>query len=147
MSRGNPNLKLYGKETQFKKGEVKSAGRPISSYKTICERLGIDYKVRLTKKEKYELNEALLEMSAEQLEALSVDKRIPISIATIAKALLKALENGSMAIVETMNDRHFGKATQEVVTIRKEIEPTKDNLKEFSIEELSKMLRQKEVSN
>lgn len=147
MPKGNPNIKFYGKETRIKKGEVRSTGRPAKSYKTICERLGIDYRIRLTKREKYELAEALLEMSVEQLTALANDKRIPVFVTTFAKALIDGASAGNRLAVEALFDRFFGKPTQEVITVRKEIEPTSANLKEFTVDELSRMLRRKEVSN
>jgi len=143
--RGNPNIKELGKAYHFKKGMVKTSVKPLTSYKSICERLGIESKVKLTNREKREMTEALLEMSIAQLEKLSKDKRIPVFLKTVAAALVKSDADGSLSAWNDLNDRFYGKASQEIVTVKKEVIPTVDNLKEFTPEELSEHLAKEAV--
>jgi len=144
---GNPNIKQYGKETRFKRGTVPNKnGRPITSYKTICSRLNIEHKVKMTKEEKYALAEALLEMSISDLEKLANNKKVPIFISTFANSLIKGAASGNISSIESLFDRFFGRPTQEIINKRQELEPTPTNLTKFSKEELSKMLRTSSVN-
>lgn len=147
MGRGNPNLHKYGIEKPKPKKVNSNIGRPVTRFKTICGRLGIDYKVKMTKQEKYSIAESMIEMSANELEALSQDKRIPIFVSSYATALLNELKIGGTRTLELLLDRFFGKPTQEVVTIKKNVKPSEENLKDFSTEELSKYLQERSVNN
>lgn len=147
MARGNPNIKELGKNTWFQKGKVQTHVKPMTNYDNICKRLGIESKIKYTKLELYAMCEALLTMSCNQLEKLAKDKRIPVILQNFAKAIVQATEGGSLGVIDTLLDRFFGKPTQEVVNIRKEVVPTADNLGDFTTEELSKMIAEKSAQN
>lgn len=146
--RGNPNIKSVGKTTRFKKGKSGNPnGRPVTNYRAICDRLGIDYKVKMTKDEKYAVAEALLEMSLDDLKKLEKNTRVPIFVSTFASALVQGHETGNINNIDKLFDRFFGKPTQEIVNKRMELEPTPSNLAQFTTDELSKMLRKQPVQN
>lgn len=108
--RGNPqNL------TPWKKGETGNPnGRPRKVLTKLENQIGIKFNVSLSKEDKYQIVESMLEMSLTELKQVAQDQDAPVFMVTIAKGIADDIKKGRINTVESMFDRFFGRAKQAV---------------------------------
>ncbi len=84
-------------------------GRPRRALRQLEERIGIEFNVALSKEDKFQIIESLLELSANDLDAISKDKTAPAFVVAIAGALCDDIKKKRMYSAELIFDRMFGK--------------------------------------
>lgn len=78
----------------------------------LMKKLNIDQTVQLSRTDMYNLLSTLMVCNENQLLALRDNKKVPIVVRTIIKALLVDMRAGNLETVEKLWDRVFGKPTQ-----------------------------------
>lgn len=97
----------------WKSGESGNAnGRPRRAISKIEKEVGVQFRVSLSKEDKFQILEAMLEMSSNELSAIAKDAECPVFMVTIAKAIKKDHDNGRLNTISELFDRFFGKASQ-----------------------------------
>lgn len=103
------------KATQFSSTyQPKERGRKPSILAELTRLTGEEFKIKLSKQQKYELIESMLERTKEELEELEKNDSIPVFLTLAAKAILKDIESKSMFTAEMIFDRCFGKPRQAI---------------------------------
>ena len=87
-------------------------GRPKNMITELSERLNIDFGVKLSKNDKYQLIENMIERPLSELKKIAEDEKSPVFMVSIASAVRKDIKAGHIATVELIFNRVFGKATQ-----------------------------------
>ena len=92
------------------------SGRPRSVLKRLEDQVGVSFNISLSKDDKYQILESLLEMSYADLGKIATDPECPVFIMSIAKGIERDIKNGKTYTVSELFDRFFGRAkqTQEV---------------------------------
>lgn len=107
----NKNLK------PSKKGEIRNPnGRPKNVLNQLQEMVKIDFGIRLSKADKFQLMEWLLERKPSELRTITKNKETPTFLVIIAKSILKDIEKGQMTNLNLLLDRFFGRPTQSTTT-------------------------------
>lgn len=104
----------HGGTLQFwQKGESGNPnGRPRRVLHQLEEKVGVQFGVSLSKEDKFQILESMLEMNLTELAAIATDKDCPVFMVTIAKAIKKDIEQGKIYTISELFDRFFGKAKQ-----------------------------------
>lgn len=104
----------HGGTLQFwKKGESGNPnGRPRKVLRQLEEKVGIEFGVSLSKEDKFQILESMLEMSLTQLQSIATDKECPAFMVVIANGLKEDIKKGRINTLAECFDRFFGKAEQ-----------------------------------
>jgi len=106
-----------------KENQPANRGRKPGILGQITRLTGEEFKISLTRNEKHQLIESVLERTPSELQELVDNPEMPAFIIAIAKAMLKDIELASIATVETLFDRVFGRPKQDVSqTIKGEVD-------------------------
>lgn len=87
-------------------------GRPRRAIATLEKGIGIEFNVSLSKDDKYQILESMLEMDLNSLQQIASDKTSPAFMVNIAMAIRKDIHNGRISTVSELFDRFFGKPYQ-----------------------------------
>ena len=87
-------------------------GRPRRALRQLEEKIGIEFSVTLSKEDKFQIIESLLELSVKDLTAIEKDKNAPAFVVTIAGALCDDIAKKRIYTAESIFDRMFGKPKQ-----------------------------------
>lgn len=102
-----------GAVNRWERGESGNPdGRPRKVLSELAEKVGVDFKVSLSKEDKFSILESMLEMSLEELKSIATDKRAPAFMVVVAGAIRKDITNGKMYTINDLFDRFFGKPNQ-----------------------------------
>ena len=104
MKRGNPNIAKHG----FKKGQ---SGNPNGQPRKLVSQLKM---IGYTKAEAANTINSMLAMTIDELKDVFEKKESTILEKTIANALKKSLEKGSLNALDTLLSRTHGKPTEMV---------------------------------
>lgn len=88
--------------------EMQEASGMSAKGSKLFRALGINLATVFSKQDTYDLISSLLTCNESQLEALTANKRVPISVKTIVKVILEDYKNGSMVTVDKLWTRLFG---------------------------------------
>ena len=111
------NPKAKDNLKQFPAGESGNPkGRPKNVINQLGELVSLDFGLRMSKQDKYHALELMLERTVPELKKIGSKKDVPAFVVVVAKAILKDIETGKMVTMDSMLDRLFGKAKQEVVS-------------------------------
>lgn len=97
----------------WKKGESgNSNGRPRRALHELCEKTGVDFQVSLSREDKMQILESMLEMSIEELKLIATDSKSPAFMVLVASALRADIADGKMYSMNSLFDRFFGMPEQ-----------------------------------
>ena len=148
MAKKGPNTEK-GKATSlqnlqkgmWKKGESGNPeGRPRRMIHHLCEKIGVDFNVCLTKDDKYQIIESMIEMSLTELKLIATDQNAPSFMVLIASAIKSDIANGNLYTLNSLFDRFFGKPLQTSEVVTREILASEEELLD-EIEELNRKLK------
>jgi len=91
---------------------INRKGRPKKVFNQMTEMIDSTYKIQITKAQKIQVIERLLEMPVNELTKLSTLSETPAFILCISNAILKDIKAGRINTVETIFDRIFGRPHQ-----------------------------------
>ena len=107
--------KYGGEITSWERGQSGNPnGRPRRALSALSQKLDIDFKVSLSREDKFQSLESLLEMSIEELKAIALDKSTPAFMVIVAGAIRKDLATGKAQTLNELLDRFFGKPKQAI---------------------------------
>jgi len=78
----------------------------------LAELIGKEFNIELTKTDKYQVIEWMLERSEAELIKMVADSESPVFLKSIANAIIEDIKKNRINTVETIFDRIFGKAKQ-----------------------------------
>lgn len=135
FAKGNKLGNRFSSENQPPKERVGRKPKAIKQLEAIVkEKFGIS----LTKDDKYQILEWILERSADDLNNIINNKTLPIFIVNIARAIVTDSKKGRTNTVEMLFDRFFGKAIQVQELTGKNGSPL---VQQLSDEELEKRIK------
>lgn len=95
---------------RFKPGQSGNpAGRPKKTITRLEEVIGQTFSVQLSKSDKMQIIESMLEMSLKQLEVIAKDKETPVFMVMIANAIVGDIQRKNMATANDILNRIYGK--------------------------------------
>ncbi len=102
------------KPTMWERGQPSPNpnGRPRRVLRQLEEKVGIEFSVSLSKEDKFQIIESLLELSVDDLEKIAKDRSAPAFVVTVAGALRDDIQKRRMYSAESIFDRIFGKPKQ-----------------------------------
>ena len=106
--------------TPFKHGQDNrrnTVGAPKSTLKELEERIGVSFGIALSKGDKYQIIESLLETPLKELKKIVQDESAPVFLVNVAAAIVSDTTRGETTTLDKMLDRFFGRARQESVII------------------------------
>lgn len=89
-------------------------GRKPGILAQISRLTGEEFKISITKHQKYQLLESMLERTTEELKELAENESVPVFVKLFAQAIIKDVEVKGYAVAEVIFDRCFGKPRQAV---------------------------------
>lgn len=102
-----------GAVNQWERGESGNpSGRPRKVLKELEEKVGVNFRVSLSKEDKFAILESMMEMSMEELRSIATDPRAPAFMILVASAIRKDFKDGRLNTINDLFDRFFGKAHQ-----------------------------------
>ena len=93
------------------------AGGPKSTLKELEEKIGVSFGIALSKGDKYQIIESLLETPLKELKKIVQDESAPVFLVNVAAAIVSDTQRGETTTLDKMLDRFFGRARQESVII------------------------------
>ena len=93
------------------------AGGPKSTLKELEEKIGVSFGIALSKGDKYQIIESLLETPLKELKKIKQDESAPVFLVNVAAAIVSDTQRGETTTLDKMLDRFFGRARQESVII------------------------------
>ena len=93
------------------------AGGPKSTLKELEEKIGVSFGIALSKGDKYQIIESLLETPLKELKKIKQDESAPVFLVNVAAAIVSDTKRGETTTLDKMLDRFFGRARQESVII------------------------------
>jgi hypothetical protein len=114
------NPKSLNNLKPFKPGQDprrNTAGTPKSTLKELEERIGVSFGIALSKGDKYQIIESLLETPIKDLKRIVQDESAPVFLVNVAAAIVSDTQRGETTTLDKMLDRFFGRARQESVII------------------------------
>lgn len=104
---------MAGEETRFSStNQPANRGRKKSILTVLSELTGESFKKELSREQKMDIVEVMVEKSSEELSEIYNNKANPIFIRMIANAIKTSMENGDVKILETIWDRVYGRPSQ-----------------------------------
>lgn len=95
---------------KFKKGQTGNPnGRPKKVITRLEELIGRKFDVQVTKADKMQIIESLLELSLEQLKTIATDKDTPVFMVLIANAIRGDIERKNLTTANDLLNRLYGK--------------------------------------
>ena len=105
---GKSNLK-----PPWKPGESGNPnGAPVKTVNKLADMVQRDFNLKLTKGDKFQIIESLLEKSKEELQIVIDDSTSPVFMVSIAIAIIGDMQAKRINTVESIFDRVFGRPTQ-----------------------------------
>lgn len=92
-------------------------GAPKSTLKELEERIGVSFGIALSKGDKFQIIESLLETPLKELKEIVKNESAPVFLVNVASAIVQDIQRGETTTLEKLMDRFFGKARQESVII------------------------------
>lgn len=123
--RKNPRKPLSDKELAnlkpFQKGDDPRRnikGRPKKNIHELEEVIGIQFSIALTKADKYQIIESMLETPLDELKKIAENKECPAFMVNVATAIVADIQAGETTTMDRMLDRFFGKAKADSIIIK-----------------------------
>ena len=102
-----------GKLIIWERGESGNPnGRPRRVLKKLEDEIGISFNISLSKEDKFEVLESMLELNTKQLDSIIKDDETPAFMVIIAKGLKNDMKTGRTFTLSECLDRFFGKPKQ-----------------------------------
>ena len=102
-----------GKLIIWERGESGNPnGRPRRVLKKLEDEIGISFNISLSKEDKFEILESMLELNTKQLDSIIKDDETPAFMVIIAKGLKNDIKTGRTLTLSECLDRFFGKPKQ-----------------------------------
>lgn len=98
-------------------------GSPKRNLAQLEEIVGVQFKVSLSKNDKYQIIESLLETPLAELQEIVKNDSTPVFIINVASAIISDTKKGLTHTLDSLLDRFFGKAKQESVIIGDKEQP------------------------
>lgn len=92
-------------------------GAPKSTLKQLEEKIGVSFGISLSKGDKFQIIESLLETPLKELREIVKNESAPVFLVNVASAIVQDVQRGETTTLEKLMDRFFGKARQESVII------------------------------
>lgn len=92
-------------------------GAPKRTLAQLEEIVGVQFQIALTKNDKYQIIESLLETPLSELKSIAENEGTPVFIINVASAIISDTKKGVTTTLDSLLDRFFGKAKQESVII------------------------------
>ena len=106
----NPNIKDHGFSVNPQ--NINTAGPPKKQINNLADMVQRDFNLKLTKGDKFQIIESLLEKSKEELQIVIDDNTSPVFMVSIAIAIIGDMQAKRINTVESIFDRVFGRAKQ-----------------------------------
>lgn len=95
---------------KFKKGQTGNPnGRPKKTITRLEEMIGRKFDVQVTRADKMQIIESLLELSLAQLKAIATDQDTPVFMVLIANAIRGDIERKNLTTANELLNRLYGK--------------------------------------
>lgn len=95
---------------KFPKGQTGNPnGRPKKTITRLEEMIGRKFDVQITKADKMQIIESLLELSLTQLKAIATDQDTPVFMVLIANAIRGDIERKNLTTANELLNRLYGK--------------------------------------
>ena len=91
---------------------INKNGRPKLVVNALADMVQRDFNLKLTKGDKFQIIESLLEKSKEELQIVIDDNTSPVFMVSIAIAIIGDMQAKRINTVESIFDRVFGRAKQ-----------------------------------
>ena len=117
-------------------------GRPRKVLSELGKIVGTDFSVSLSKDDKFQILESLLEMSLEDLKKIALDKSTPAFMVVIASAIRKDITMGRATTMTDLMDRFFGKPKQAVEHTGEDGKPISLNISNLTDAELAELIKE-----
>ena len=91
--------------------QPKGKGRPRAAWKTFVKEMSLKG-YNMHKSDYFNILNALLGISKNELQALAAREDLPVSIFTFIKAMKQDIDEGKIGTVDSLIDRIYGKASQ-----------------------------------
>lgn len=100
---------------KFKKGQTGNPnGRPKKIIQRLEDVIGRKFSVGITKADKLQIIESMLELSVSQLKGIATDTESPVFMVLIANAIKGDIERKNMVTVNELLNRLYGKSSVRV---------------------------------
>ena len=97
---------------KFKKGQSGNPkGRPKKVIDRLEEMIGRKFEVNLSRADKMQIIESMLELSLSQLAAIATDKESPVFMVLIANAIRGDIERKNLVTANELLNRLYGKSS------------------------------------
>lgn len=104
---------IRGKGNRFSTtNQPANPGRKPSLYNHLRQLLGTEAEAELSREDYYRLIGCLLERPLGDLKTLATDKKTPVWVVSVVRAIVKDAQAGRMNTLDSLLDRLFGKASQ-----------------------------------
>lgn len=104
---------IRGKGNRFSStNQPANPGRKPSLYNHIRQLIGAEAVAELSREDYYRLIGCLLERPLDELKTLATDKKTPVWVVNVVRAIVKDAQAGRMNTLDSLLDRLFGKASQ-----------------------------------
>lgn len=102
----------HGGELQFwQRGESGNPnGRPRKVLRQLEEKIGVEFKVSLSKEDIFHILQSMCELSVDEIKGIAQDKSSPVFMVNIANAIKEDIDKGRTTTLDNLFDRFFGKA-------------------------------------
>lgn len=106
---------------KFKKGQTGNPnGRPKKVIQRLEDVIGRKFNVDITKADKLQIIESMLELSVSQLKDIATDTESPVFMVLIANAIKGDIERKNLLTVNELFNRLYGKSSVNIEVQKKE---------------------------
>lgn len=87
-------------------------GRPRRMIQQLADKIGTEFNVTLTKEDKYQIIESMLELSINELKLIALDQNAPVFMTMIASSIKADISAGRLYTLDSLFNRFFGMPEQ-----------------------------------